>query len=338
VRRITVNELDQPDKRALLRRIWTAPDSFKPQITNLDITEKAARSFATLADGLLPGRMFERLVNNRQLTAERLTQGLRDLFNAMANGGMFGVDDIPWFNGGLFKKIHVPQLQILDVTELRNAAELNWSAIDVSIFGTLFERGLDPAKRSQLGAQYTDPATILRIVEPVVQRPLLALWERTAKDIDTQLSRSKRHGDKAFQAGKALFINWLHQLRDYRVLDPACGSGNFLFLGLKALKDIEHKSHLDAATLGLDREADLVTGPQNVLGIELNEYAAELARLTVWIGELLWRLAHGYEFKTNPVLEPLEHIECPASSGLRWPAHAPAFLPKPLDPGHPGTH
>jgi type II restriction/modification system DNA methylase subunit YeeA len=78
------------------------------------------------------------------------------------------------------------------------------------------------------------------------------------------------------------------------VLDPACGSGNFLFLGLKVLKDIEHRSHLEAADLGLDREADLVTGPHNVLGIELNEYAAELARVTVWIGELQWRIEHGY--------------------------------------------
>ena len=81
-------------------------------------------------------------------------------------------------------------------------------------------------------------------------------------------------------------------------------------MGLKALKDIEHKSHIEAARLGLEREADLVTGPHNMLGIELDEYAAELARVTVWIGELQWRLLHGYEFKTNPVLEPLDHIEC----------------------------
>ena len=105
-------------------------------------------------------------------------------------------------------------------------------------------------------------------------------------------------------------MQWLEDLKDYRVLDPACGSGNFLFLGLKALKDIEHKSHLDDAAMGLDRQADLVTGPHNVLGIELNEYAAELARVTVWIGELQWRIEHGYDFKTNPVLEPLDHIEC----------------------------
>ena len=346
---VRMEELDQPDKLALLRRIWTAPESFKPKVTNRDITEKAARSFANLADGLrkrgiktgesaqaiqsranqvahfltqcvfcffaedvglLPGRMFERLVNNRSITSDKLTLGLHELFRTMQKGGLFGTDDIPWFNGHLFKTISVPRLQILDVTELRNAAALNWSAIDVSIFGTLFERGLDPAKRSQLGAHYTDPATIMRIVEPVVQRPLQQIWENTASAMQASLKKSKRKGDASSKAALKTFVTWLDHLRDYRVLDPACGSGNFLFLGLKALKDIEHKSHLDAAAMGLDREADLVTGPHNVLGIELNEYAAELARVTVWIGELQWRLAHGYEFKTNPVLEPLQHIEC----------------------------
>jgi hypothetical protein len=119
--------------------------------------------------------MFEGLVNNRKLTSDKLTGGMRHLFAVMRDGGLYGNDDIPWFNGGLFKKISVPPLTVLDMTELRNAAALNWSAIDVSIFGTLFERGLDPGKRSQLGAHYTDPATIQRIVEPVLKRPLLQL-------------------------------------------------------------------------------------------------------------------------------------------------------------------
>ena len=346
---VLLNQLDQPDKLALLRRIWLDPESFRPKITSRDITNKAANSFATLAEGLrrrnakpddspetvearanqvahfltqclfcffaedvglLPGRMFERLVNNKRLTSERLHEGLRDLFNTMGSGGMFGVDDIPWFNGGLFKRIDVPTLSIMDMTELRNAAELNWSAIDVSIFGTLFERGLDPAKRSQLGAHYTDPATIMRIVQPVIERPLLQLWELVAQDLKALMAKSRKKGDANYRAARERFVKWLDELASYRILDPACGSGNFLFLGLKALKDIEHKSHLDAAALGLDREADLVTGPHNMLGIELNEYAAELARVTVWIGELQWRMAHGYEFKTNPVLEPLDHIEC----------------------------
>ena len=371
---VKLEQLDQPDKLALLRRIWTAPDSFKPRETNRDITEAAARSFATLADGLrkrgakatdsalaiqqranqvahfltqclfcffaedvglLPERIFQKMINAKldlptrdgALPSEKLTRGLATLFVAMRTGDLFGVYDIARFNGDLFKTIAVPPLTIMEVTELRNAAALNWSAIDVSIFGTLFERGLDPAKRSQLGAHYTDPATILRIVEPVVQRPLLQLWEQEKSEIQALLANSTKRqgasiklpgrrktaasaGDRNYQQAQKVFLAWLDHLRGYRVLDPACGSGNFLFLGLKALKDIEHRSHLDAAALGLDREADLVTGPHNVLGIEINEYAAELARVTVWIGELQWRLAHGYEFKTNPVLEPLDHIEC----------------------------
>ena len=346
---VLLAELAQPDKLALLRRIWTAPESFRPQKTSRDITEQAARSFATLAEGLrkrgpdpvahpqgaqthadevahfltqclfcffaedvglLPGRMFEGLVNNRKLTSDKLTGGLRNLFTVMQGGGLYGNDDIPWFNGGLFKKISIPALSVMEMTELRNAASLNWSAIDVSIFGTLFERGLDPSKRSQLGAHYTDPATIQRIVEPVLARPLLQIWQQLVPVLQAHLAKSTKKGDKHYKAAQVKFIGWLDLLKNYRVLDPACGSGNFLFLGLKALKDIEHKSHIEAATLGLEREADLVTGPHNMLGLELNEYAAELARVTVWIGELQWRLLHGYEFKTNPVLEPLDHIEC----------------------------
>ncbi|MEI8159156.1 MAG: DNA methyltransferase, partial [Burkholderiales bacterium] len=354
---VLLAELDQPEKQALLRRLWLEPESFRPKKTSRDITEAAAKSFATLAEGLrkrkklgsdhdfaqqnsgsdpnlvyadkvahfltqclfcffaedvglLPGRMFEGLVNNKHLTADKLTRGLTNLFTVMREGGLYGNDDIPWFNGGLFKKVNVPELSIMEVTELRNAAALNWSAIDVSIFGTLFERGLDPSKRSQLGAHYTDPATILRIVEPVLTRPLLQKWELLAQEIRGLQAKSTKKGDKHYKAAQAKFVLWLEHLKDYRVLDPACGSGNFLFLGLKALKDIEHKSHLDAAAMGLDRQADLVTGPHNVLGIELNEYAAELARVTVWIGELQWRIEHGYDFKTNPVLEPLDHIEC----------------------------
>ena len=281
--------------------------------------------------GLLPSRMFEGLVNNKHLTSDKLTQGLTNLFTAMCDGGLYGNDDIPWFNGGLFKKVKVPRLSIMEVTELRNAAALNWSAIDVSIFGTLFERGLDPAKRSQLGAHYTDPATILRIIDPVLTRPLMQKWELIAKDIHGLMAKSTKKNDKHYKSAKDRFVLWLEELKAYRVLDPACGSGNFLFMGLKALKDIEHKSHLDAAMAGLDREADLVTGPHNVLGIELNEYAAELARVTVWIGELQWRMAHGYEFKTNPVLEPLSHIEC-RDALLTFDAGAVETLPV-IEPG-----
>ena len=312
---VRIDQLDQPATQSLLRRVWLDPESFRPQKTTRDITEAAARSFATLAEqlrsrgndaetvahfltqclfcffaedvGLLPGRMFERLVGNRQLTSDRLTTGLQSLFATMQGGGLYGPDDIPWFNGGLFQRIDVPRLEIVDITELRNAAALNWSAIDVSIFGTLFERGLDPAKRSQLGAHYTDPATIARIVEPVITRPLLQKWELAAQDLRAQTAKIKKHGDAAHRKAHARFVQWLEELRAFRILDPACGSGNFLFLGLKALKDIEYLSINAAEQMGLDREQDLVTGPHNVLGIELNEYAAEQAEALRTFGDHL---------------------------------------------------
>ncbi|MDR1708672.1 MAG: N-6 DNA methylase, partial [Candidatus Accumulibacter sp.] len=334
---IELQELDRPEKREILKRLWDDPKSFRPKKTMRDITEEAAHSFATLAEqlrkrknggekvahflsqclfcffaedvGLLRERMFDRLINTRS-SGERLTAALSELFGKMRDGGFFGVEELPCFNGGLFKKVDVPRLQEMDIAELRNAARFNWRAIDVSIFGTLFERGLDPAKRSQLGAHYTDPATIERLIDPVVRRPLLEEWEEAGREIRALAAKIGRAGDKSHRAAHARFITWLERLRAYRVLDPACGSGNFLFLALKALKDTEHRSHLDAAAWGLEREQDMVTGPQNVLGLEINDYAAELARVTVWIGELQWRIEHGYAFKTNPVLEPLDRIEC----------------------------
>ena len=350
---IALADLEQHDRRELLKRVWTAPESFRPRTTNRDITEDAAKSFATLAErlrqrgngpdavahfltqclfccfaedvGLLPGKLFDRLINARTMAPERLGQSLGNLFGAMKDGGLFGVDDVPWFNGGLFQTIAVPVLDAMDVTELRNAAAKNWSAIDVSIFGTLFERGLDPSKRSQLGAHYTDPATIERIIDPVIRRPLLREWTVLKDQIAGFLAKSKkkrragysaggRHfkasaGDEAYQSAERLYLGFLQKLEQFRVLDPACGSGNFLYLALKCLKDVEHLVNTEAEALGLDRQVELATGPANVLGIELNEYAAELARVTVWIGELQWRLDHGYPFKTNPVLEPLDHIE-----------------------------
>jgi hypothetical protein len=342
---VKLADITNPAAQQLLRRVWLAPESFKPAITNRDITEKAAKSFATLADnlrqrgpqtapqreqyaeqiahfltqtlfcffaedvGLLPGRMFERLVGNRQLTSQQLTTTLQSLFDTMRAGGPFGADYIPWFNGGLFKTVHVPKLEIPDITELRNAASLNWSAIDVSIFGTLFERGLDPTKRSQLGAHYTDPATIQRIIEPVIRRPLLQKWELLEQVIRALMAKSTKKNDTHYRQAHAHYVTFLQMLADFKILDPACGSGNFLFLGLKALKDIEHTIITQAELLGLERPVDLCTSPANMLGIELNEYAAELARVTVWIGELQWRLEHGYPFKDNPILEPLDCIE-----------------------------
>jgi len=351
---ILLEELGRPEQREKLRWLFDSPERFKPAKTNKQITEDAARTFAATAERmrasgakpetvshfltqclfcffaedvhLLPARLFERLVS-LHATADAMRQQLTSLFKLMQVGGLFGAEQISWFNGGLFEVVDVPPLSAEDVGALQTASAMNWSAIDPSIFGTLFERGLDPSKRSQLGAHYTDPQTIMRLVEPVVRTPLLAEWGRRADEIGKLLQKrdalhdqAKTVPDKvkyarlrtaANEAGKeaqATFNTFLERLKDFRVLDPSCGSGNFLYLSLKALKDVEHAVNLEAESLGLQRQVD-VTGPHNVLGIELNEYAAELARVTVWIGELQWRIQHGYPFRTNPVLEPLDCIE-----------------------------
>lgn len=351
---IRLEDLGRPDVQLKLRWLFTDPERFKPSKTNREITEEAASTFAETADRLraagvpatkashflsqclfcffaedvhlLPARLFERVVAVH-MTPEKLRNQLQRLFEAMRDGGMFGADEVHHFNGGLFQTIDIPDLTIEDVKALQIASGMDWSAIDPSIFGTLFERGLDPSKRAQLGAHYTDPATIWRIVKPVVQDPLEAEWSKVSAGIADQLAKrdelresaktikdTKKFGQVRTRANErqreaqALFNGFLEKLRQFKILDPACGSGNFLYLSLKALKDLEHKVNLDAETLGLQRQQD-VTGPHNVLGIEINEYASELARITIWIGELQWRSQHGYAFKTNPVLEPLDCIE-----------------------------
>jgi type II restriction/modification system DNA methylase subunit YeeA len=172
-----------------------------------------------------------------------------------------------------------------DLDTLHSAAVLDWSAIDPAIFGTLFERGLDPDKRSQLGAHYTDLDSIERLIAPVIREPLLAEWATVKAEMIRLLAAKK---PKRAQAEQAL-NSFLQQLHAFRVLDPACGSGNFLYVALRTLKDIEHQVMLEAEALGLQRGFPAV-GPDAVLGIEINPYAAELARLTVWIGEIQWML------------------------------------------------
>lgn len=345
-----IGELENLDK---LRWLFTNPDKYHPKRTITQITESAAGKFAALAQSLnarghaaqtvahflnqclfclfaedaelLPGKLFERLLNKSQTDPAKLSTRLGELFSAMRKGGDFALEDIFWFNGGLFEKIEILPLNIAEIKIFYEAAKLNWSAIEPSIFGTLFERGLDPKKRSQLGAHYTDQQSILRIIDPVISEPLAKKWEAARVKIAEHIARRKKEGDKAERDAQGVFIDYLEQLKAFRVLDPACGSGNFLYLALRALKDLEHRANLEAEALGLQRQITIECSPANVLGIELNPYAAELARVTVWIGEIQWMLKNGYPIRRNPILQPLEHIENrdavlnADSSEAQWP-------------------
>ncbi len=356
---IQLDELRDPAKRDLLRAAFVDPYRFRPKKTVQQLTEDVASTFALIADrlrargvqpkqaahfltqcvfcffaddaGLLPADVFKRLIQ-KKITPKSLRKSLSDLFYIMQAGGSFGVDDIPWFNGGLFKEIEVPELDEKDVQILATAARENWRFIDAAIFGVLFERGLDPSKRAQLGAHYTDSETIMRVLEPAIQRPLTDEWVAIREKIATLLSRRdyfrvrakgvssksselrdryarlRSKANEIEREAAGLFSGFLDRLHAFRVLDPACGSGNFLYMALKCLKDIEHTANIEAEQLGLERQI-AVTGPHNLLGIEINEFASELAKVTVWIGELQWLREHGHTINETPILQPLENIQ-----------------------------
>ncbi len=344
IHRIELADLSSPDQIQKLKWLFSQPERLKPGQTKTALTEKAAKRFADLAEvlenrgaepravahfldrmlfcffaqhaDLLPSGVVERVLRSGLKHPEQANHMLRLLFGAMQKGGPFGADVIEWFNGGLFDSDEVIPLEREDIGHLLSVASMDWSAIEPSIFGTLFERGLDPEKRDQIGAHYTDAESIMRIVEPVVIEPLRAVWAQTKEGIQAALLSSDTGRDqaartRAYNAAQKEFDSFLFRLKEFCVLDPACGSGNFLYLALQALKDLEHETTLDAEAMGLKPPlTGTHVGVQCVRGIERNPYAAELARVTVWIGEIQWMLRHGMPPTKNPILKSLERIEC----------------------------
>lgn len=326
----------------VLRAVMRDPESLRPKVTREQITEEAAKQFATLAGQLrkrghepnevarflnrllfclfaedaelLPKGLLGRILQSTKGAPEQAIALIREVFGKMAKkgGGYFGAEEIQWFNGGLFENDHVLPLSEDDLGILKRVSELDWSSVEPAILGTLFERGLDPNKRSQLGAHYTDKDSILRVIEPVVLLPLRREFEAMKVKIERLLAKGKRATPQAkgVENPNRIFRAFLSRLRSVRILDPACGSGNFLYIALRLLKDLEKEVIMwGAQALRTTHEFPQV-GPQVVHGIEINAYAAELARVTVWIGEIQWMISNGFGYQRNPILKPLETIEC----------------------------
>ena len=335
VRVIRLEELQDAGKRQILKWVFTDPEKLKPGKSTAMITEEVAREFGELAEimrsrgedeqrvahflmqclfcmfaedeGLLPARIFSRTLAAALKNTERAAERIELLFKAMGEpDGFYGSDDIAWFNGGLFNSIDLPALEAGDLRALQRAAEKDWRAINPTIFGTLFERGLNPKSRAQLGAHYTDVGTIEKLVRPLVFAPLNKEWTEVRAKIAALMAKPDK---KARKAADDLYHAFLLRLENFRTLDPACGSGNFLYLALCALREVEKRARVEAAEFGLQAGLNMHTGPQNVLGLEINEYAAELARVTVWIGDIQWSRANGYPHAVNPILRPLDGIE-----------------------------
>jgi type II restriction/modification system DNA methylase subunit YeeA len=325
----------------VLRAVMSDPEALRPGKTREELTGEAAEQFASLAQalrsrghdpqrvahflnkllfcmfaqdaGLLPAGLLERLAEGSGRKPEVFTTALAGLFATMSDGGgLFGAEPVDWFNGGLFDSADVLPLTAAEIGLVQRVSQLDWSQVEPAVFGTLFERGLDPGKRAQLGAHYTDRDSIMRVIEPVLMAPLRRDFAATKERVEALLAEGRRVTARTppDRNPQAVFNGFLARLRAVRVLDPACGSGNFLYLALQALKDLEREAILWASlTFQIPMQLPEI-GPASVLGIELNPYAAELARVVIWIGEIQWMLTSGFSYLRDPILRPLDNIEC----------------------------
>ena len=356
IHRVTLDDLDAggddtAEKLRILRAVMLDPAALRPEQTPDEITEVAAARFAEIARSmherghdpeavahhlnrvvfclfaedarLLPGRILTDMIASRRADPEEFDAGLSDLFLRMSDraaGRFFGNERVEWFNGGLFDGADVIPCTREELRAMHDAALLDWSRVEPAILGTLFERGLDPDKRGQLGAHYTDREKILMVVEPVVLDPLRREFAAMRERVDalmagrepTSLTLEGRRRERlpAWERdAEAAWRAFLERLRAVRVLDPACGSGNFLYVTLRLLKDLEQEAiRWGAERLRIPGEFPRVD-PHNVLGIEINPYARELAGVSIWIGHIQWMIDHGYGFPRDPVLQPLDNIE-----------------------------
>jgi len=186
----------------------------------------------------------------------------------MATGGTFGKDKIRHFNGHLFEEATVFELTEAELRQLADAGEADWQFIEPSIMGTLFERALEPEQRSQLGAHYTSEADIKTLVEPVLMQP----FRRNGQKSKVSLLQPMLRSGQARQRER--LARFQKQLASVTVLDPACGSGNFLYVSLQLLLGLERKSsrchaawfYVQAASIGSSLKA-----------IEINPYASSSA-------------------------------------------------------------
>ncbi|MBI4657862.1 MAG: class I SAM-dependent DNA methyltransferase [Verrucomicrobia bacterium] len=266
--------------------------------------------------GLLPKKIFSDICRAGLDDPKHFAVALGQLFRVMAKGGAFGHIKIRHFNGHLFEDATVFELTEEEISKLAEAAEKDWQCIEPSILGTLFERAIDERQRAQLGAHYTSREDIVTIVEPVLMAPLRREWS----ELKAELGRANVHDGQERKIGahhepqspdlKAVrkrLEAFQKKLATFTVLDPACGSGNFLYVALQLLLDLEKEVITFAIDLGLDLQPQV--NVQQLKAIEINPYAFELAQVSVQIGYLLWLRDNGFPLDRSPVLQVLDGFE-----------------------------
>ncbi|MEN5363060.1 class I SAM-dependent DNA methyltransferase [Brevundimonas intermedia] len=345
--RITLDQLRSPEVRERLRRVWTNPMSLDPAARSAAVTTEIATSlawlvksingrrqaglrpvdraaqasktarfvmqciFAMFADsvGLIERRSFLGSLESHRGEAERFHQGARSLLTAMDQGGYCVATRQPIhrFNGGLYSTVETLPIEEGELAALIAAAKCDWTDVEPAIFGTLLEQALDPAERAELGAHYTPRAYVERLIEPTIMEPLRADWEA----VEGEAVADFMQGD-VVNARRRLHA-FHDQLCKTRVLDPACGTGNFLYVAMRMMKELEEEIFSVLGEMG-EHQGVLafdgrVVSPEQFYVIEKNANAAWIAEMVMWIGHLQWHFRiSGAPMPSEPILKNFRTI------------------------------
>lgn len=335
--RIKLDELRHEYIRERLRAIWLDPLSLDPTRQSAKVTREIAAQLAGIAKslesanygaervgsfltrclftffaedvGLLPKRSFTELLESLEQSPDQFVPMLTELWQAM-DVGKFSVAlrlNVLQFNGKLFKDADVLPLDRDQIGLLIEAGRKDWSQVEPAIFGTLLERALDPTERHSLGAHYTPRAYVERLVLPTVIEPLREEWSNAQTAALMLASEGKE------QEAENILREFQLRLCNVRILDPACGSGNFLYVTLEHLKRLEGEvlNQLQELHVSMSLETEgLTVDPHQFLGIELNPRAARIAEMVLWIGYLQWHFkTKGSALPPQPVLRDFKNIE-----------------------------
>jgi len=341
--RIRLHDLRDEAIQERLRLLWLDPLKLDPSREAARVTRAIADQLARLAKsleaaghapqrvahflmralftmfaedvGLLPrsdGKgAFTSLLEGVQDKPAAFAPALEALWQTMNHGGFDPrlMERIRRFNGGLFAAPDVIPLDRDQIGLLLAASRADWRFVEPAIFGTLLERALDPRERHKLGAHYTPRAYVERLVMPTLIEPLRRDWQDVL--VAAEAWRAQGRLDKALEEVRAFH----HQLCHTRVLDPACGSGNFLYVALEHMKRLEGEVLNLLTDLGDTQGrlemAGVTVDPHQFLGLEINPRAAAIAEMVLWIGYLQWhyRIHKSLDALPDPVLRDFHNIE-----------------------------
>ncbi len=329
--RIAIDDLADETVQNRLRAIWLDPLSLDPARKSAEVTRDVAERLARIARrlegkrdpkevaeflmrclftmfaedvGLLPRDGFADLLEQMKETPAHFAPALESLWAVMDAGGYAPHLNatLKKFNGTLFKKRTAIALDAEDIHELWVAAKRDWQDVEPAIFGTLLERALESKERSKLGAHYTPRVYVERLVVPTIIEPLREDWQ----EVQARVQDLRAQGEHA--AALKAVKDFHHKLCTVRVLDPACGTGNFLYVALELMKRLEGEVLEALEGLGETAPKFAMKGetvdPHQFFGLEINPRAVPIADLVLWIGYLKWQLrTGGPESVTEPVLD-----------------------------------